>query len=466
MPLPHLERDRELLLEIVADGSADWLALFDEQRRCLFLNRALLGLEPQAAIGIHAEEFGAIEDRARIYEIFEKTLRTGAAQDFEQVATLPGERGPRYLEWRVRAVRTGEKITGAVANITEVSERRAQQDMLHTQSWILETMREGVVLLDSASGMIRLANPALDRMFGFRPGGLLGMSALPLCRMPQVQRQRIEERLRNVANGAAVPTSVQPIEFECARCDGTRFVASCVITPMRMNGADHWLAVLTDVTERKHLEREIIEIANREQHRIGTDLHDGLGQELTGIALMLRGLAAQMHKEDSALTKDVEDVISLVNNAIQSTRTLARGLSPVNADRGGLASALQALAARMSDRHGIKVEFREESEGASSLLEDNAATHLYRIAQEALTNVMRHSLATEVTIRIGKPAVGEGLELSIDDNGRGFEQRMTDTSDGFGLKIMRYRAQMLGGDFVLESSASGGASVRCVFPFP
>ena len=89
------------------------------------------------------------------------------------------------------------------------------------------------------------------------------------------------------------------MEFECARKDGSRFVASCVITPLSMGGTDHLLAVLNDVTERKRLEREIIEIANREQQRIGSDLHDGLGQDLTGIALMLRGVAAQLRKEGS-----------------------------------------------------------------------------------------------------------------------------------------------------------------------
>jgi two-component system, NarL family, sensor histidine kinase UhpB len=215
---------------------------------------------------------------------------------------------------------------------------------------------------------------------------------------------------------------------------------------------------------RKRLECEIIEIANREQRRIASDLHDGLGQELTGIALMLRGLAAQLQKQNPALKGEVDDVIGLVNNAIQSSRSLARGLSPVNAQRGGLAAALQTLAAKAEERYGIRVTFSGECDGASLRLDENAATHLYRIAQEAVTNAARHSGATEVTMRIGKTAAGLGLQLAVDDNGCGFEQQAADASDGLGLKIMRYRAQMLGGDLVLESSSSGGTSVRCVFP--
>ena len=340
----------------------------------------------------------------------------------------------------------------------------AQGDALRTQSWILETMREGVLLVDSASSIIRLVNPALDRMFGYGPGELLGRSALPLFMMPPVQRERVERGLRQ---GDAEPVAIQPVEFECERRDGSRFVVSCVITPLRMSGAEHWLAVLNDVTERKRLEREIIEIANREQQRIGSDLHDGLGQELTGIALMLRSLAVPLQKQNPALKGEVDDVIGLVNNAIQTSRSLARGLSPVNAQRGGLAEALQTLAAKVAGRYGILVTFKGECDGASLGLDENAATHLYRIAQEAITNTARHSGATEVTIRIGRAGAGGGLlQLSVDDNGRGFDEQVADGSDGLGLKIMRYRAQMLGGDLVLESSASGGTSVRCVFPLP
>src|SRR5215475_13241211 len=138
---------------------------------------------------------------------------------------------------------------------------------------------------------------------------------------------------------------------------------------------------------RKPLEeREIIEIAQREQQRIGNDLHDGLGQDLTGIALMLRGVAAQLRKEGSAARLEVEEVIGLVNNAIESTRSLARGLSPVSGERGGLAAALQTLAARASERYGVHVDFNAGFDEPLRLSE-TSATHVYRIVQEALTNV-------------------------------------------------------------------------------
>ena len=210
--------------------------------------------------------------------------------------------------------------------------------------------------------------------------------------------------------------------------------------------------------ERQGLEREIIEIANREQQRIGSDLHDGLGQDLTGIALMLRGIGAQLRKEGSAACLDIEDVISLVNSAIESTRALARGLSPVSAEHDGLAAALQALAARATERYGIPVSFESRAEQPLPL-DETSATHLYRIAQEALTNAMRHSLASEVAILLS--ASGGTLQLEITDDGRGFAEAARDGSDGLGLKIMRYRAQILGGELTFERAGRGGTTVRC-----
>ena len=449
-----LHESRTTLLT-VAESSADVLALFDRQRKCVFLNRPIQGLTPDPWLGAPVEDFAPPEDRSRVHEIFERVINTGTACDFEQIFTDAHHR-LRCLEMRVRAVQSGERMLGAVVNITEVTEQRAQRDTLRTQARILETMREGVVLVEAASMMIRLTNPTFDRLFGYRAGELIGLSVEPLISLPGTQRKRFERGLRDHNRMGAAP-----IEFECIRLDGSRFVASCVLSPLTMSGADHWLAVIHDVTERKRLERGIIEIANREQQRIGSDLHDGLGQELTGIALMLRGVVAQLVKEKSSTRLDVEDVIGLVNHAIENTRSLARGLSPVSAQSGGLSAALQALAARVSQRSGVRVEFRN-SVSVPLEINEACATHLYRIAQEALTNVVRHSLASEVTI--GLEIVGDELQLRVDDNGRGFTHQPPDGAAGLGLKMMRYRAQMLGGDLVLETSANGGASVRCSCP--
>jgi len=396
-----------------------------------------------------------------------RQLLTGTPLRLEAAShLLPDGNRRNYQAQLIPLGEPGTPISAIACLIEEASgretavwgDRQSQQDTLRTQSLILETMREGVVLIDTTTHQILLTNATLDKMFGYGALELLGRSIDPLFSMPALQRKRVE---RTLLRDGSEAVEVMPVEFECSRKDGSRFVAACVITPLRLGGSECWLAVLNDVTERKRLEREIIEIANREQQRIGSDLHDGLGQDLTGIALMLRGVVAQLRKEGSAARLEVEDVIGLVNNAIESTRALARGLSPVSGERGGLVAALQTLVARASERYGVRVEFRA-SLGKPVRLSETAATHVYRIVQEALTNVIRHSRATDVTISL--EISGGELHFRVDDNGRGFVQLPADSAGGLGLKIMRYRAQMLGGDLILDSGVNGGVSVRCSCP--
>ncbi len=260
---------------------------------------------------------------------------------------------------------------------------------------------------------------------------------------------------------AGLPHAV-PVEFECLRRDGSAFTANCVATQILINDREHWLVAFTDVTERKLMEREVLEIASREQLRIGSDLHDGLGQDLTGIALMMRSVVIQLRKENSTVRADVEDIIGLVNAAIESTRAMARGLSPVGADRGGLIAGLQSLAARGMDRFGVQTQLITRLDEPLAL-DDSSAGHLYRIAQEAFTNAVRHGRVTEVKIELH--TADGSLQLTIADDGCGMHPGALH-GNGMGLKLMRYRAQMLHGDLVVSESRLGGVEIRCTCPHP
>ncbi len=224
-----------------------------------------------------------------MHDIFERVIHTGARKISSRYSRTPRT---SCAVWKCGFAPCSPaiKMLGAVVNITEVTEQLAQQDILRTQARILETMREGVVLVDAASMIVRLTNPTFERAFGYRSGELVGQSIEPLIAVPGHQRKKFERLFREQSHAGGPP----PVEIECVRKDGVRFMVSCVISPLSMGGTDHWLAVVNDVTEKKRLERGIIDIANREQQRIGSDLHDGLGQELTGIALMLRGVAVQL----------------------------------------------------------------------------------------------------------------------------------------------------------------------------
>jgi len=211
-----------------------------------------------------------------------------------------------------------------------------------------------------------------------------------------------------------------------------------------------------DITERKRLEQEILDVSGRERQSIGRDLHDGLGQELTGVALMLRGLGSRVEQRCPDAMDSINEIVGLVNQSIENARSLARGLLPVRKETGGLAFALRELASRSRDLYGMEVNFRAEVWPALNL-DETDASHLYRITQEALTNAARHGHATLVDIFL--LVTRSTFLLYITDNGEGFHLPASPYS-GMGLKIMKYRAGMIGARFEIGPNEPRGTVVR------
>jgi signal transduction histidine kinase len=176
---------------------------------------------------------------------------------------------------------------------------------------------------------------------------------------------------------------------------------------------------------------------------------------------MLRGLTSALERGSTLAVADLEEVVALVNGAIDTTRTLARGLSPVALEGGGLVYALRALTAHAREMYGIDIRFRSRVTPRVTL--DAAATgHLYRIAQESLTNTARHARAKLVTVQF--TVRGPRVTLAVTDDGRGIAGA---AGAGMGLKIMRYRAHMLGGELTIEPAAAGaGTRIACTLLQP
>jgi PAS domain S-box-containing protein len=215
-----------------------------------------------------------------------------------------------------------------------------------------------------------------------------------------------------------------------------------------------------DISARKQLEREIVEISGAERQRLSQDLHDGLGQELTGIALLLRSVATRLKRESAVGGADLEAAIGHMNAAIRNARALAHGLHPVRADDGGLPGALATLAANASLVQGIQVTFDGAGWHGAELPTD-VADHAYRIAQEALANAMRHAEATRVTIRLAE--CDAMFEVVVADDGRGFTGGPV-RSSGLGRRIMSYRAQAIGGSVEWRNASGGGTEVLLQAP--
>jgi signal transduction histidine kinase len=218
------------------------------------------------------------------------------------------------------------------------------------------------------------------------------------------------------------------------------------------------VVVYTDISPRKLMEKQITEISDREQRRIGQDLHDNLCQHMVSIAFAAELLRDKLARKDLPEAAQAETIAEMVNEGISQARNLARGLYPVRLEVDGLTSALEELAANAQARNNIACRFTCDEE---VLIHDEVAgNNLYRIAQEAVNNSIKHSRAKNISIGLG--AVEDEVTLTVKDDGIGFPES-PDPALGMGLHIMNYRAKMIGAFLDIRRGAGGGTIVICSF---
>ena len=215
------------------------------------------------------------------------------------------------------------------------------------------------------------------------------------------------------------------------------------------------------LTQSRDMEHEIVRISEREQRRIGCDLHDGLCQYFAAVGCAAGSLKQKLARIGAAEADAAAEIESLIMQGVEQTRDLARGLSPVSDEEGGLRSAIEELAAGVSKLS--KLDCRLEGDCAIPVPDHLIAGHLFRITQEAVNNASKHGQAKSVMIRLERE--DHRLALSIQDDGRGFLPRGGD-GKGMGLKIMNYRAHAIGGDLRISSRPNQGTLVRCTVPWP
>jgi signal transduction histidine kinase len=218
------------------------------------------------------------------------------------------------------------------------------------------------------------------------------------------------------------------------------------------------VVVYRDMSARKQMEKQVAEISDREQRRIGQDLHDSLCQHLVSIAFASELLRDKLERCRMAEAAQAECIAEMVNEGISQARTLARGLYPVRLEVDGLASALEELAAAVQTRNNVTCRF--SSEERVLIYDEVAGNNLYRIAQESVNNAIKHGRCKNISIGLG--AVDEEVTLTIKDDGVGFPSDL-DASAGMGLNIMNYRAKMIGASLDIRRGVGGGTIVLCSF---
>jgi PAS domain S-box-containing protein len=251
------------------------------------------------------------------------------------------------------------------------------------------------------------------------------------------------------------------IELRIAGANGKRRwlrMAGEPVRDLQTRAVTGFIGMAEDITDRKELMEQMFASVNREQRRIGNDLHDELGQVLTGASLLLRGCHTSASRGDAVTPGEIERVLELLAGAIENTRSLAHGLAPGMLDCGGLTSALENLAAQARRWSGLEI-ILASNPGDLGNLDAATSDHLYRIVQEAITNVARHANAqrAEIATRIEDGA----LIIEVSDDGIGIPASVT---NGFGLRTMRYRADAIGAEFAIDVTRPYGTRLSVRLP--
>ncbi len=253
--------------------------------------------------------------------------------------------------------------------------------------------------------------------------------------------------------------TLAPIEYQIPTKSGEPRDVLVSAELIELEGRQCLLTIGQDVTELKRLQREVLEISEREQSRIGRDLHDGPCQSFTGIGMLAEVVARDLDREHAPLAAKMRDISRMVREGADEMRRLAAGLFPVKVGREGLAFALQDFAAETTARCDVTCSFTMPA--PITIADENTAIHLYRIAQEAVANAIRHGKARQIEISLR--ASDGNVSLGIRDDGRGLPEKLGKKA-GIGLHSMEYRARMIGGSLEVGAAEKRGTLVTCRFP--
>lgn len=390
----------------------------------------------------------------------------------------------------------------AERELRDAEVRRARK-MTEKKLWEEHSFRSAIensipsgIAVVNLDGKQTYVNPAFCEMIGWSESELIGSKA-PFVYWPPEEVDSITSAMAQVIEGKLPPDG---FELRFCRQNGERFDVLVLVTALRdsFDNVSGWLSSITDITERKkaeaelrrsheelehrvqertadlstansrlkseiaerrRLEHELLDITEKERRRIGLDLHDDLGQKLAGVALMAKGLQLRLAKQKASESGDAGKIHELLEQAMSHARDLARDLATLDFSENDLPSAIGKLAAHAKESFGITCKFKADE--AIPPLETNTVRQLYKITQEALTNAIKHGKAKQISIQLSNGS--HKLALTIRNSGTPFPS-VVGRSAGMGLRIMNYRANLIGASLEIKPGDSEGTVVTCSVP--
>ena len=446
-------RASEQRYRTLAESSPDAIFILDRDIRLQYANSTAASFwqrRPEQLIGLAQEELFPHEAAQQHCRVVAEVFQTGKPVYRDEPLGLAV--GDQWIETRLAPL-YGEQgdVTSVMGVCRDITERKRAEETLRQSEARIRAIITGAPLLIFAvdrDGIIRFEGGQALKALASAPGSNVGRSVVEAyAHIPTIL-----DNARRALGGDAFDSVVEagPVVFDCS------------YSPTRDQDGEltGYIGVGTNITERHRLERQLLEISDREQARIGQDIHDGLCQHLVSLAFDANALHQELSAQTRPEARTARRIAAVLDQAITESRQLSRGLFPVRLETEGLPSALEELAATTRDRFKLRCRFA--SKGPVAVENGPMATHLYRIAQEAVSNAIKHSAGRRISIRlIGR---AELLELSVEDDGMGLSAAKRKQATGMGLHIMEYRARTIGGKLDIGPGRRGGTLVCCCIP--
>lgn len=444
----------------LADNVPAFYAYVDADGRYRFVNRryaemfhqpveAIVGQTMEQLLGPDYEDARGHVERALAGEtVFYEGSFTVAGHTFTlQVSLTPD-------------TDAGGGVLGFFALVNDVTElKRKEQAIRESEERLQTVMRtapEAIVVTDRR-GIIESFNRAAERRFGYTAAEVLNRNVTLL--MPAPHRHHHDGYLLHYLKRRQSAILGRPLATRGRRKDGSIFPLEVTVGEIDHKGL--FVAILRDVSERRALERDVAEASTFEQERIGREIHDGIGQKLTALSMLVASLKRDLERRGAPEVAAVGRISDTVQQAMSDARALSRGLIPIPLVDDGLAAAFNHLAETTCQSMGVSCHFWLQ--GMERVTNDDRMllTQLYRIGQEAVHNAARHAGARHIRIRLTGP--DSHPTLTVSDDGKGFDVGGQTGSNGLGLRIMRYRAGVIDYRLVIDSRPGEGTTVRAVY---
>lgn len=456
------------LLQSLVDHSGMLVMGLDTEGRIQWMSHGLELLSGYNAEELVGKNWVDVLVPEEFREATSKLCRGGIGSDRSRSHVKPlivRDQSLRLVEWLHSDVKDEHgEVNGILCIGRDVTELQAAREALVSSEKrsraIVETAVNAIITMSEAR-VIETVNTATERIFGYNKDEMVGQNIRML--MPQPYRDKHDGYVHNYLS-----TGVKKIigigrEAVGQRKDGAIFPIDLSVGEVLLqDGRRVFTGIIRDLTERKELEEKILQISEEEQHRIGQDIHDDLCQQLAAIGCLAKVAHQQLSKGGSEQAESLQEIVRLVTHANVRAREMSRGLMPVVLDSAGLMAALADLAQGTERIFRVSCPFR--CDRPVQVTDNKIATQIFRIAQEAMANAIKHSRADRIEVTLTEDE-GE-LQLLIRDNGVGIPDNVSGKSTGMGLLTMSHRARMVGGVFAVEHDDFGGTLVRCRVPLP